>query len=78
MRDATLDDLGGQVGIERRLGYADGTLRRVFVVDREVPFPDGRLIVSRTDLTGVITRENDSFVSMSGWSMHEAVYAAMG
>ena len=38
MRDVTLDDLGGQVGIERRLGCADGTLRRVFVVDREVPF----------------------------------------
>ena len=31
-----------------------------------MPFPEGRLIVSRTDLSGIITHANDAFVEMSG------------
>lgn len=73
MRDMTLDDLNGEVGVEHLLTYADGARRVVYVVDREVPFPDGRLIVSRTDPSGVITRANESFVAMSGWPMHELI-----
>lgn len=73
MRDMTLDDLGGEEGVEHVLTYANGRRRRVYVVDREVPFPDGRLIVSRTDVTGIITRANESFVAMSGWPMHELI-----
>jgi aerotaxis receptor len=42
--------------------------RTVFVTDREVPYPDGRLIVSRTDPAGIITHCNASFVAMSGYS----------
>ncbi len=41
-----------------RLTYADGTSRTVLYVDEEVPFPDGRLIVSNTDLKGAITAAN--------------------
>lgn len=50
-------------------------VRRVLVVDEEVPYPDGRLIVSRTDLTGVITHVNRSFVEMSGYAEEELIGA---
>jgi aerotaxis receptor len=69
----TLEDLHGHVGVAYALTYADGVRRRVYVVDREVPFPDGRLIVSRTDPTGVITHANESFVAMSGYSIDELI-----
>ncbi len=49
--------------------------RRVYVVDEEVPYPDGRLIVSRTDLAGIITHANESFVKMSGYSAEELIGA---
>ncbi len=49
--------------------------RRVLWVDEEVPFPDGRLIVSRTDLKGMITHCNASFVAMSGYSREELIGA---
>lgn len=71
MRDMTPDDLHGAVGVERVLVHADGTRRTVFTVDREVPFPDGRLVVSRTDTKGVITQANESFVAMSGYALTE-------
>ncbi len=71
MRDMTLDDLHGQSGTEHLLMYADGFRRRIYVVDREVPFPEGRLIVSSTDPAGVITHANESFVAMSGYSLEE-------
>jgi PAS domain S-box-containing protein len=67
----TLDDLDGRVGTEHVLTYADGVVRRVFVVEHEVPFPDGRLIVSRTDPSGIITHANESFVAMSGYTLDE-------
>ncbi|MEZ5454434.1 PAS domain-containing protein [Thiothrix nivea] len=52
---------------EHLLHYYDGTSRRVLVKDEEVPFPEGKLIVSRTDLQGVITHCNQAFVEMSGY-----------
>ncbi|MCV6613440.1 MAG: PAS domain-containing protein [Cellvibrionaceae bacterium] len=45
--------------------------RRLYVSEEEVPYPDGRLIVSSTDLQGIITFCNDSFVQMSGYSEEE-------
>ena len=71
MRDMTLDDLHGATGVEHTLTYADGFRRRIYTVDREVPFPEGRPIVSRTDTAGVITHANESFVAMSGFSLDE-------
>ena len=60
---------------EHRLTYTDGTSHTVYVTDIEVPFPEGRLIVSRTDLNGIITHANDAFVEMSGWSREELIGA---
>ena len=39
----------------------------------EVPFPEGRYIVSRTDLKGAITYANDTFVDVSGFSREELI-----
>ncbi|WP_022949199.1 PAS domain-containing protein [Methylohalobius crimeensis] len=49
--------------------------RRVLVTKEEVPYPDGRLIVSCTDLEGVITHANRSFVDMSGYTKEELIGA---
>ncbi len=49
--------------------------RKVLVTNNEVPYPDGRLIVSRTDTKGIITHVNRSFVEMSGYSEEELVGA---
>jgi aerotaxis receptor len=53
--------------------YFDGTSREIDVVDREVPYPEGKLIVSRTDPSGVITHANQAFVEMSGYSFEELI-----
>jgi aerotaxis receptor len=37
------------------------------VTNIEMPFPSGHYIVSRTDLKGIITYANDTFVTMSGF-----------
>lgn len=58
---------------EHLLRYQDGSSRRVLVRDEEVPYPDGKLIVSRTDMAGVITHCNHSFVEMSGYSEAELI-----
>ena len=60
---------------EAYLQYSDGTGRRVYFTDTEVPFPEGRLIVSRTDLQGLITHANDAFVEMSGYAREEIIGA---
>ncbi len=54
-----------------KLNYYDGTDRVVTIIDQEIPFPDGRLIVSRTDTKGVLTHYNQSFIDMSGYSNKE-------
>lgn len=60
---------------EHQLQYADGSSRKVLVVDEEVPYPEGCLIVSRTDPAGIITQFNSSFVEMSGYSAEELMGA---
>jgi aerotaxis receptor len=57
--------------IQMKLHYYDDTERTVQILDQEVIFPDGRLIVSRTDLVGVMTHFNQSFIEMSGYSREE-------
>lgn len=39
----------------------------------EVPFPKGRYIVSRTDLKGLITYANDTFIDISGFRSDELI-----
>lgn len=60
---------------EHQLQYADGTSRKVLVVDEEVPYPEGCLIVSRTDTGGIITQFNASFIEMSGYAAEELLGA---
>lgn len=53
--------------------YHDGTSRKLLVIDQEVPYPDGKLIVSRTDTQGRITHANPAFVEMSGYNEDELI-----
>ncbi|WP_243443453.1 PAS domain-containing protein [Psychrobacter sp. JCM 18903] len=55
------------------LTYYDGTSRTVYDTGIERPYPDGKLIVSRTDLDGVLTHVNDAFVEISGYSVDELI-----
>ena len=55
--------------------YQDGRRRLLHWSEREVPYPDGRLIVSRTDLSGLLTHVNDAFVEMSGYTEAELLGA---
>ena len=71
MRDITEQDLQGATGVRRELRFHDGSTRVVHVVEREVPFPEGALIVSRTDPKGIITHANQAFVEMSGYTEQE-------
>ena len=43
------------------------------VTQVEVPFPRGHYIVSRTDLKGMMTYANDTFVDISGFSRDELI-----
>ena len=53
--------------------YHDGTSRTVYDTGIERPYPDGKLIVSRTDLDGVLTHVNDAFVEISGYDVDELI-----
>lgn len=53
--------------------YYDGSSAQRVVVDEEVPFPEGKLIVSRTDTKGIITHCNQAFVDMSGFNEDELI-----
>ncbi|MCB1785352.1 MAG: PAS domain-containing protein [Chromatiaceae bacterium] len=66
------EDVAGEFR-EATLTYYEGNSRKVLVTDEEVPFPEGRLIVSRTDLSGIITHTNPAFVEMSGFSEEELI-----
>lgn len=74
LQDMLPSDVAGAYR-EYNLTYFDGAQRKVLVVDEEVPYPEGRLIVSRTDPQGIITHANQSFVDMSGFTMDELIGA---
>ena len=68
------DDVVGDY--EKSVLTLHGNIRRtVFYTEQEIPYPEGKLIVSRTDLTGVITHVNSSFVEMSGYTKDELIGA---
>jgi len=72
MNDMNPSDINGDY-CELTLQYQDNTRRRVLVTELETPVPDGCLIVSRTDLQGLITHVNESFVTMSGYKEAELI-----
>ncbi len=72
MEDMCKDSLAGEA-IEHTIDLYDGTQRKIYVVDQEVPFPEGKLIVSRTDTEGIITHANQAFVDMSAYSREELI-----
>ena len=49
--------------------------RKILYTQIETPYPDGKLIVSTTDPTGIITHVNRSFVEMSGYTEDELIGA---
>lgn len=56
---------------EYTLTFHDGTTRTVYDTGVEHPYPDGKLIVSRTDLDGKLMLVNDAFVAISGYTEEE-------
>lgn len=58
---------------EHTLQLHDGTTRTVYDTKVEHPYPDGKLIVSRTDLNGILTHVNDAFVEISGYTEDELI-----
>lgn len=60
-------------GREVTINYYDGTSRTTMVYDQEVPYPEGKLIVSRTDKAGIITHANQAFIYMSGYTLDELI-----
>ena len=55
------------------LTYHDGAARIVYDTGVELPYPDGKIIVSSTDLEGIITHVNDAFVEISGYDAEELI-----
>lgn len=58
---------------EHAITYYDGSSRVVRVSQREIPFPKGRVLISRTDLNGIITHANEAFIELSGYTWEELV-----
>ena len=74
LADMAPEDIVGRYR-SARLTYADGTSRSVLLVDEEVPFPDGRLLLSSTDVHGRIVLVNRSLVELSGYAREELIGA---
>lgn len=58
---------------EYTLTFFDGQTRTVYDTGVERPYPGGKLIVSRTDLNGIITHANDAFIEISGYERDELI-----
>ncbi|MDD2723059.1 MAG: PAS domain-containing protein [Methylovulum sp.] len=72
MRDFKPEDVIGDYK-EALLALYGGLSRLVLYTDIEIPYPDGKLIVSTTDKNGIITHVNKAFVEMSGYTEDELI-----
>lgn len=68
-----MSEQGNQEPREVVINYHDGSSRTAQIYDKEVPYPEGKLIVSRTDTKGFITHANQAFVDMSGYTQDELI-----
>ena len=67
MKDMDPSQIVGS-GKEYTLNLYGGIQRKVIVTDVETDYPEGKLIVSCTNTEGVITKCNQAFVDMSGYT----------
>ncbi|MDO9106132.1 MAG: PAS domain-containing protein [Methylovulum sp.] len=72
MHDMEVKDIVGDYK-ETILNLYGGLRRVVLYTEIETPYPDGKLIVSTTDITGVITHVNKAFVEMSAYTEDELI-----
>ncbi|MDO5093074.1 MAG: PAS domain-containing protein [Propionibacteriaceae bacterium] len=70
LADMTPEQIVGE-GSQSWQRYFDGTTRLVRTTNLETHFPSGELIVSQTDTQGIITKCNEAFVRMSGYTEAE-------
>ena len=74
LQDMKLENIVGEYKETILDLYGSGS-RKVYYTEIETPYPDGKLIVSTTDKSGIITHVNHSFVEMSGYSEQELINA---
>ena len=74
LNDMKAEDIVGEYK-EALLELYDIGSRKVFYTEIETPYPDGKLIVSTTRPSGVITHVNQAFIDMSGYEEEEIVGA---
>lgn len=72
MEDMKPEDIAGEYQETTLELYGWGP-RKILYSDIESAYPDGRLIVSRTDTKGIITHVNQSFIDMSGYTEEELI-----
>ncbi len=74
LNDMQAEDIVGDYQ-EVTLHLYGGITRKILYTEIETPYPDGKLIVSTTDTTGIITHVNRSFIEMSGYTEEELINA---
>jgi len=74
LHDMKAEDIVGDF-TEVTLELYGGLSRKILYTEIEIPYPDGKLIVSTTDIKGVITHVNHSFIEMSGYEEDELIGA---
>ena len=70
-----LEDIEGEYQ-ETTLSLYQQIERKIYYTEIETPYPDGKLIVSTTDIQGVMTHVNKAFIEMSGYSEDELIGTA--
>lgn len=47
--------------------------KNAFISQKEVPYPAGKVLISKTDTKGITTYVNDEFIAISGYSREELI-----